>query len=83
MRILTAHVENHEGWSMAEILVQEGEAKALVRMEHEWEDLDGSTVVLWSEGGFEEWADQASLCDRIYTADGYGKLVDSRFEAIE
>ena len=79
MRILTAHVENHEGWSMAEILVQEGEAKALVRMEHEWEDRDGSTVVLWSEGGFEEGDD---LCDRIYTADGYKKLVDSRFEAI-
>ena len=78
MQVLTAHVENNEGWSEVHVLVQEGDHKALIYMEHEWEDRDGDTNVLWSDNGWNEGDD---LVDRIYAATNYDKLVETKLEA--
>lgn len=79
MRVVGAVVTNHEGWSEAQILVVENDTVALVEMEHEWEDRDGSTTVLYAQPGFVEGDD---LCDRIYAADGYDEHVNTKLKAI-
>jgi hypothetical protein len=79
MRILTAHVENHQGWSQTEVLVQENGVKAFVFLAWTWEDRDGEVCVLWSEGGFDGGD---TLVDRLRAADGYDKLVDSQIEVL-
>ena len=75
MQILSANVENHDGWTEATITVTEDGHVAVVAMEWDWEDRDGSTELVCAQEGFKEGTD---LCDRIYATPEYQELVESK-----